>query len=812
MGDDFFTSSLRREEVQNLSAEIQAALASIRKAFGQPAEPVVWNDSYVAVPLTVDVELPSRGPVGGVDIRPREEIFLLIHRQFYPSLAPTVRSNRKDFPKPKFPHINPTPKGTAAYFCLHRGSLDAWFAEHTIVDLINRARGWLRDAARNRLNPEGDVFERTLIGETKRTLIYEPEIFLNEIKQGWTSTGNAAGWRIVAYDLLDDEKQAQLGESGYSVAYADIAFGAAVIEAHRNLAKVLNAILREHPQLGDKYQKRLFGLLLWTEEEKINSEYFGELPETLGDFIQWSERVGLPASTAFNEYLANDLHFFAGVPVTIAVRRPAKVIWTSSDVELINFIISAGGDHWPKDEKWDLFARTHVADHRTPLTPRFARQISALDENVDIEKTLVLGAGALGSKIAMHLARSGNVNLTLVDSAHLSPHNLVRHALSGEKVGVSKAEGVRDTIVRLYPAMKELPIAGYDDTALSYIAGEKHNELSVHRHLLDATASQVVFNSLCSANLPADLRIYRTEIADDGRIGLMSVEGANRNPRIDDLQIFLFDTAIDDNRISSWLTRVQVRRHEEVGSGLEEIQIGLSCSSATMRLADEVVSLHAAAATRRLRPILAGKAERDGLLAVTYFADDGAVQSGSKQVKPFVRVAAQNDPRWQLHIATGVRDTMNELLRRASPSEFGGLLIGRINFKRKIVYVTRLVPPPKDSRGSAYAFYRGIQDLPETIREVERRTGGLLGYVGEWHTHPMGGAELSDTDIQAVENLRGMLEPVSLPTLVTIVTPGGVHPHLFEPGSPRFDLPPIERGTRRGFFRGLFFYPTRTGR
>lgn len=265
--------------------------------------------------------------------------------------------------------------------------------------------------------------------------------------------------------------------------------------------------------------------------------------------------------------------------------------------------------------------------------------------------------------------------------------------------------------------------------------------------------------------------------------------------------MLLFDAAIEEKRISNWLIRVQGRRDEELGSGLEEIQIGLSCSSATMRLADEVVSLYAAADTRRLRPILSGKAEREGMLAVTYFAEDGGVQSETKRIRPFVQVRARTDESWQLRIAAGVADTMRELLRRASPRETGGLLVGQINFRRKTVYVTRLVLP-KDSRGSAYAFYRGIQDLPETIREVERRTGGLLGYVGEWHTHPMGGAELSDTDIQAVENLRGILDAVSLPTLVTIVTPDGINPHLFEAGSPRFELPRF-RWTGRGFFRGI---------
>ena len=404
----------------------------------------------------------------------------------------STQAKERTFPKSKFPHINPTPKGTPAYFCLHRGSLDAWFAEHTIVDLANRAREWLRDAARNRLIPEGDVFERTLIGETPRTLIYDPQAFLDEVKQRWDWSGNAAGSCVVAYDLLDDEKQAQLGETGYNVVSAGTVVPG-TIEQHLKLAKLLNSFVKDYPALKDKYQRRAFGLLLWTEQSKINSDYFGELPETLGDFVTWAESIALPATSAFDEFLGQGLHLFSGVPVTIAVRRPTKIIGTDSDIELVNFLVIAGGDHWPKDGKWDLAAHVYVSDHRTPLTPRSARKISALNEDVEIEKTLVFGSGALGYKLTLHLARSGNVNLTLAGSCHAyRPTILVRRTLFGEKVGVAKSEGIRDTILKLYPVMGELPIVAYSDNVLNFIVGEKRDELNVHKHLIDATASQVV--------------------------------------------------------------------------------------------------------------------------------------------------------------------------------------------------------------------------------------------------------------------------------------------------------------------------------
>jgi len=86
------------------------------------------------------------------------------------------------------------------------------------------------------------------------------------------------------------------------------------------------------------------------------------------------------------------------------------------------------------------------------------------------------------------------------------------------------------------------------------------------------------------------------------------------------------------------------------------------------------------------------------------------------------------------------------------------------------------------------------QKLPEVLDRVHRGTGSLLTYAGEWHTHPMGGSDLSDTDKNAVISLRSILDHVDLPTLVMIVTPAEIRPHLFEPTSPAVTVEPPRRG------------------
>ena len=40
----------------------------------------------------------------------------------------------------------------------------------------------------------------------------------------------------------------------------------------------------------------------------------------------------------------------------------------------------------------------------------------------------------------------------------------------------------------------------------------------------------------------------------------------------------------------------------------------------------------------------------------------------------------------------------------------------------------------------------GIKGLPEEIELFKQKTGNIIGYVGEWHSHPMGLEQLSTRD------------------------------------------------------------------
>lgn len=784
MADELYTTNHKAVESTKLSNDINATVSELQDGFQeQPIEALHWNENYVVIPLVISVDLPSRGPVGNIDIRKKEPIFLMLSKHFYPHIAPTAWSNRKDFPAAQLPHLNPRPKGSPPNFCLHRGNINNWFAEHTIIDFIQRVRSWLRDAARNRLIRQEDGFEFTRISDSFGYSIYELKTITDIVYSSWRHDNGMQGSLILWYSLLQNpDKDPLIGKDTYAIRL-ECQFSPEQIAKPLEISNKINKFHSKE----NKLERMLFGVLAWPKKKQICRNYFTEIPDKLGDFIQWAEDFGIPLENALKTYLSKGLQLLNGVPVTIIIPRPQRIIGTRSSLEPLNFIILTSGEHMPQNGRWNLNTKVISMGHRVPLTRRRASDISSQSEYEDFGRLLFLGCGAVGSKFILHLAKSGQINMTLVDYDELSPHNLVRHGLLSESTGRNKADAIKDAIQGIFYTDKSVKIDTIKDSALNlFVRQNEMNKKLLEKHtwLIDTTASSMMLNVLAQANLPKSLGYFRCEIAYNGRLGFLLAEGINRNPRIDDLQILLFDSANENYVVSQWLQEHKEEREQVLGSGYEEISVGISCSSETMRLSDELVSLHATSfASGFRRCVTEGNQNRTGRIQISQYREQSNITSIVQHidVSAITIISARNDPTWQVRLKHGLLEKMRELLYLAMPDETGGLLIGLVNFKRKIIYVTRILPAPPDSKGSPYAFERGIQDIPNTIFDIQKRSGSMLGYVGEWHTHPTGGPELSLVDRIAIDKIKKKLDYIPLPTHIIIITPRGIYSHIFSP-------------------------------
>lgn len=106
--------------------------------------------------------------------------------------------------------------------------------------------------------------------------------------------------------------------------------------------------------------------------------------------------------------------------------------------------------------------KAHPAAQGWPLRAPWTYVVSQeelfrrLDGVRDVERlsecnTVVLGAGAIGSSLALDLTREGVGGLVLCDPDRLRPGNVVRHALDLFAVGQNKAEALEVAIGRVNP-------------------------------------------------------------------------------------------------------------------------------------------------------------------------------------------------------------------------------------------------------------------------------------------------------------------------------------------------------------------------
>jgi integrative and conjugative element protein (TIGR02256 family) len=91
-----------------------------------------------------------------------------------------------------------------------------------------------------------------------------------------------------------------------------------------------------------------------------------------------------------------------------------------------------------------------------------------------------------------------------------------------------------------------------------------------------------------------------------------------------------------------------------------------------------------------------------------------------------------------VYIDEGLENKLRSLRRLGLPEETGGVLLGYHDFNVNALVLVDAIEAPADSRRSTEFFERGVQGLSEAVNEASRRTAGVVGYVGEWHSHPAG--------------------------------------------------------------------------
>ena len=724
-----------------------------------------------AVDVAVRLGLPNVWMADGVSpngVRATEPVTLLLPPTF--PLKPPLIYLRADFDR-SLAHVNPGPPDERPAPCVYDGNLLELLQQQGLAGILNQLVLWLENAALGRL--------------------IDPQ----------------HGWEPVRRDSLDDFIVADAAhlrslvtrQEGHAVFRFDylrypIGDGTAFHgEVARDLLKVNAKTVGDlfgEGRLGKEHQAaagRALAIFVWPGKLPSGQPVVAERyrPETVTDVASLMERAAdygcaAPLRTALDwlerclsTYTANALSPMA---IIFCARRPFPIIGGDSALELCPYLVEIGAPRlFPNGERTPV----RPAGHRHAIAAPLLRRMSENRVTEESPPWIQLGAGSLGSKIALHLARAGRAPSAVIDRASLSPHNAARHALV-PSLGAMQMTWMGAKATALADAIKGLGQAA--DAHIEDIIEVTRDAARARRLLpkkswaiVNSTASLAAREAL--ASVPAGVtipRVIETSLFAQGRVGLMSVEGPKRNPNTGDLITETYALMREDAAVGGLVfTGGDALRRQTTGEG---------CGSATMVMSDARISMMAAPMAEAFTALQRrGLPTTSGRILLGIIAEDGMSQSWrSHEVPHWIAVAVDGASTWSVRIADRAHRKIVSDVSRWPDVETGGILVGRFSEAAQTFHVVDVLPAPEDSKRSADEFMLGTAGVRAAVRAYSESTAYSLYCLGTWHSH-LGASGPSPRD-RATAAAVGLARLT--PSILLIHTPAGYRAVLAAPPAP----------------------------
>ncbi len=684
--------------------------------------------------LIVDVEcdgVPSRNPAG---IQYRERLALYVPEDKKAQIE--VLALRKSFPV--LMHQNHGTRNGAASLCLYFEPTPTVLRTWTAQRFLRRIQWWLEQSAKGELHPADQPVEH-LFFASKYELVLPRN--LDELSKD-------PGARLV---VTRGELRPDQGATFFlkAVARSETMPSGAVSPIELTLPPIVHGFVERDPEtLGDLAD------LLSQRDVDLLPLLKHALSDGIGEF-------GAPLGTA-ESFVLVILHIpivrEAGGEVLRIARRAflaltdARTLGVATGalyllerryyVEVESPILSRQpATKWKLEQVFPM----EVLQFQDCAAAR--KQSSVADEG---PRATLVGAGSLGSSLVNLWARSGWGRWAVMDKDHVKPHNLVRHMAFAQHVGELKS----DVVAELCSAATEgaAQITAIFGDACNLDVPAVRDALEDCELVVDASAA-LEYPRLASSldNLPRHASVF---VTPSGNGSVLMIEDQTRTIRLRTLEAQYYRALIRDD----WGAR-------HLDGNLATYWSGASCRDISVAMPYSRIIAHAGVLAEQ---VMARAISAQACLRVwEYDADTAAIS--------FHEVVPAAERRLDfgelvVYFDEGLATHLKELRLAALPNETGGILLGYHDFNIGAIVVVDALPAPADSCASPVAFERGTSGLLGAVQEASRRTAGIVGYVGEWHSHPRGhSANPSQDDLlQLIEISLGMHDE-GLPALQLIV-------------------------------------------
>jgi hypothetical protein len=686
---------------------------------------------YAAIHLDIEVERPQDL---AHSIKAVEPVVILF--PFESGRPPSVFALREDFPDT--PHQNWTPDGAPCSLCIDDRPWAEARLTTTPMHLIRRVQLWLAKAARGELHDPAQPVDPVFFA-SHLTLIVPPAA----LAQTAEPVELLGFFRPDNPELLLTSPAPENGKD--QPAFVVLAFRAQpqTMNRLRHAPITLAALADEAQRCGisllDELRARLRD---WAGMDEVNVRRLSARIAVIIDFPVTENRAG--STDDLRGFITHHTAGEVGVALGVLHKNTSQVGAARAYLAAIGPDTSARGEQIRVEP-----AQVHLDFHRG-----LAAAIAGRSE-ADCRRTVLVGAGALGSQLAVNLARDGAFAWTVVDKDYLLPHNLGRHVLFADEVGSPKATA----LARKLSALLKEPVTAIPCNVLDP-QGEDAKELAARlaaaEIIIDASASVAVSRHLADRPNVAARRIT-TFFNPSGTAVVLLAESADRSITLRDLEAQYHSLVLTEPLLDTHL------RVEQKG-----LRYSGSCRSLTNRIPATRAALLSALAAGGVVETL--KSE-DAVIQIWNLGEDGQV---SVVRRVGIHVHRMTLGSWIVTYDDGLMEALGRIREARLPNETGGVLLGIVDITRHAIHVAHALPQPEDSLGSVDGFERGVVGLLPSVNQVLERSMHQLRYIGEWHSHPRRSpAWPSGIDLAQLAWLGTELDNEGLPALMAIAADDG---------------------------------------
>lgn len=681
----------------------------------------------------VNDQVPSRNPYG---IKSRERLALA----FTPNKLPEVRALRKNFPTNCL-HLNDVPLGEPASLCLYYEPWSALEITWTAQKHLRRILWWLSETARGNLHRDDQPVERIYFDSPYEIVL--PPNFEKDINNPTQSLifeivkQTTGDFKIIrgVFSPKDKAKTNKIPQIEIiMLALPAVVQGRTEVyektlgQIHDRLANKgapflnqLNAEIQERSHSGLVKNSSNRCLLILSIPVKRMTDSSPEFYE-LHALLLSTDITGLGEKTGILKAL--DGKFYA-IPLLGEGAPDTSKAW--QEIEFIPIEI------------------------KKAITKTFARKSSGIVHADSDFNGVLAGVGALGSALAEIWAKECWGVWTFVDPDYVKPHNIVRHVAKDLHIGAFKADIVKQMVeMNYYPGYYS--VNAINDTITNLDNTKVMESITTSTLLVDATTTLDSPRKLSQEDKVS--RSVSVFLTPSGHSSVLLFESADRSLRLDALEAQYYNAIIN----SDWGAN-------HLGGHLDNLWVGAGCRDVSAVISNETIQLHAATLAKQIR-LLKDKPE-SCIRVWSDNSDTGELAAYEISVYDSLRFKCGD---WEVIMDIGLQKKMEKIRMIHLPNETGGVILGYIDQKLRHIYVVDVLNAPGDSKANLTGFTRGVQGLKTVLDDVNRRTDSIVGYIGEWHSHPeYTSAYPSSIDGALIKQLAETLELDGQPALMIIV-------------------------------------------